>query len=480
MDGSSSLPLPPPQQVYLRRPVPLAPAPPKVHYFRAPAPIPIFSSRAPGPRAAAVSKPSMPPPPAPPAAAAQAPPRPPPPPLPTPAATEQPPPQPPQPPPAAGAALPPISPKPAGKGSPNSKPPSTEQNDGRENSQAEVNKEETAQANDKAITTGPVKVMKRPKKLKASKHTLGTSDSFGAAEGDAGPLFSLNHCRYDSSLSLLTKKFINLLEGAEDGTLDLNKAAETLEVQKRRIYDITNVLEGVDLIEKTLKNMIRWKGFDMSKPKEIEHEISALKEEIESLYDEDSRLDDEIRDAREKLEALTVDEDKRKLLYLSKEDINKIPCFQGSTLIAINAPHGTCIEVPDPNLDLYLYGDLGLEEKHYQILVRSSMGPIDCYLISDHHELCNPDHEVAVDNSESVVATGRSQAMQQMDCDPNQAPEKGESNAACTHTEEPFRKDEMAGILRIIPSDADVDADYWLASDLDVSITDAWGMDPRA
>jgi len=26
---------------------------------------------------------------------------------------------------------------------------------------------------------------------------------------------------------LLTKKFVNLLQGAEDGTLDLNKAAET-------------------------------------------------------------------------------------------------------------------------------------------------------------------------------------------------------------------------------------------------------------
>jgi len=48
-------------------------------------------------------------------------------------------------------------------------------------------------------------------------------------------------------------------------------------VQKRRIYDITNVLEGVDLIEKGLKNMIRWKGFDMSKPKEIECQISSLK-----------------------------------------------------------------------------------------------------------------------------------------------------------------------------------------------------------
>ncbi|KAJ6743999.1 TRANSCRIPTION FACTOR E2F [Salix purpurea] len=66
-------------------------------------------------------------------------------------------------------------------------------------------------------------------------------------------------CRYDSSLGLLTKKFINLIKHAEDGILDLNKAAETLEVQKRRIYDITNVLEGIGLIEKKLKNRIQWK-----------------------------------------------------------------------------------------------------------------------------------------------------------------------------------------------------------------------------
>jgi transcription factor E2F3 len=33
-------------------------------------------------------------------------------------------------------------------------------------------------------------------------------------------------------------------------------------VQKRRIYDITNVLEGIGLIEKTIKNKIRWKGLE--------------------------------------------------------------------------------------------------------------------------------------------------------------------------------------------------------------------------
>ena len=63
-----------------------------------------------------------------------------------------------------------------------------------------------------------------------------------------------------SSLSLLTKKFVSLIERADQGAIDLNKAAETLNVQKRRIYDITNVLEGIGLIEKKSKNIIQWKA----------------------------------------------------------------------------------------------------------------------------------------------------------------------------------------------------------------------------
>eukprot|EP00520_Triparma_pacifica_P020065 CAMPEP_0118653430 /NCGR_PEP_ID=MMETSP0785-20121206/11826_1 /TAXON_ID=91992 /ORGANISM="Bolidomonas pacifica, Strain CCMP 1866" /LENGTH=138 /DNA_ID=CAMNT_0006545971 /DNA_START=394 /DNA_END=807 /DNA_ORIENTATION=- len=60
--------------------------------------------------------------------------------------------------------------------------------------------------------------------------------------------------RYDSSLGLLTKKFVALLTSSPTSVLDLNFAAESLGVQKRRIYDITNVLEGIELIEKRSKN----------------------------------------------------------------------------------------------------------------------------------------------------------------------------------------------------------------------------------
>ena len=41
-------------------------------------------------------------------------------------------------------------------------------------------------------------------------------------------------CRYDSSLGLLTKKFVSLIQNAPEGILDLNAAAGQLGVQKRR------------------------------------------------------------------------------------------------------------------------------------------------------------------------------------------------------------------------------------------------------
>jgi len=40
-------------------------------------------------------------------------------------------------------------------------------------------------------------------------------------------------CRFDSSLGMLTKKFINLIERAPGGVLDLNQAADALQVGGR-------------------------------------------------------------------------------------------------------------------------------------------------------------------------------------------------------------------------------------------------------
>lgn len=72
------------------------------------------------------------------------------------------------------------------------------------------------------------------------------------------PRTATEKSRYDTSLNLTTKRFLNLLSQSADGVVDLNWASQVLDVQKRRIYDITNVLEGIQLISKKSKNNIQW------------------------------------------------------------------------------------------------------------------------------------------------------------------------------------------------------------------------------
>ncbi|KAM0935217.1 putative transcription factor E2F-DP family [Dioscorea sansibarensis] len=266
-------------------------------------------------------------------------------------------------------------------------------------------------------------------------------------------------CRYDSSLGLLTKKFINLLQEAEDGTLDLNRAADVLEVQKRRIYDITNVLEGVGLIEKKLKNQIRWKGVDMSKPKDLDDQVSALRSAVEILEAEDIKLDGMINDMQESLRLLNADEYNQKWLYLSKEDIVNLPCFEDAMLIAVKAPHGTCLEVPDP--------EEGVEfpHRHYQILLRSALGPINCYLLSNHEETFETSNQNK--NNTSSPPTDRDKGGIEY--------EKGRYQAVSGFSTGSVGLQECVdGILKIVPSDVDVDADYWLSSDAIPCVTDQW------
>ncbi|KAF5819543.1 putative transcription factor E2F-DP family [Helianthus annuus] len=130
--------------------------------------------------------------------------------------------------------------------------------------------------------------------------------------GSPAPLTPVGSCRYDSSLGLLTKKFINLIKHAEDGILDLNNAADILEVQKRRIYDITNVLEGIGLIEKKLKNRIQWKGLDASKSGELKDDVASLQAEVQTLSMEEHKLDESIREMQERMRDMSEDNSNQK------------------------------------------------------------------------------------------------------------------------------------------------------------------------
>ncbi|WOH06212.1 hypothetical protein DCAR_0625635 [Daucus carota subsp. sativus] len=288
--------------------------------------------------------------------------------------------------------------------------------------------------------------------------------------GSPSPLTPAGSCRYDSSLGLLTKKFINLIKQAEDGTLDLNNAAETLEVQKRRIYDITNVLEGIGLIEKKLKNRIHWKGIDASRPGEMEDDSNVLQAEVEKLSLEEKRLDDRIREMQERLRDLSEDEANQKWLFVTEEDIKGLECFTAT----IKAPHGTTLEVPDPD-EVVDY-----PQRRYRIILRSTMGPIDVYLVSQFEEKFDEMNSVQPSMSLPLASSTGS--------NDNPAAETaivghGLENGTMTqdghgvNSDLYTSEDISGGIMKILPSELDNDADYWLLTDPSISMTDMWKTD---
>ncbi|XP_077568195.1 transcription factor E2F4 isoform X1 [Stigmatopora nigra] len=201
------------------------------------------------------------------------------------------------------------------------------------------------------------------------------------AMGD--PLQPQTPSRHEKSLGLLTAKFVTLLQEAKDGVLDLKAAADTLAVrQKRRIYDITNVLEGIGLIEKKSKNSIQWKGVGPGcNTREIADKLIDLKAELDDLAIREHELDQQRVWVQQSIKNVTDDSNNGPMAYVKHEDL--CGAFKGDTLLAIRAPIGTQLEVPRP--DAIMNG-----QRKYQIRLKSSTGPIEVLLVNKDPSSASP------------------------------------------------------------------------------------------
>uniref|UniRef100_A0A667Z3P8 E2F transcription factor 2 n=1 Tax=Myripristis murdjan TaxID=586833 RepID=A0A667Z3P8_9TELE len=174
--------------------------------------------------------------------------------------------------------------------------------------------------------------------------------------------------RYDTSLGLLTKKFVGLIAESPDGVLDLNWATEVLEVQKRRIYDITNVLEGVQLIRKKSKNNIQWMvGGVFEGGASGGEKARTLRKDLGDLEKAERALDELIHSSSAQLKQLTEHKDNQRLGYVTYQDIRSIASLRDQTVIAVKAPAETKLEVPESQGPLQIY-------------LKSKNGPIEVYL----------------------------------------------------------------------------------------------------
>jgi hypothetical protein len=239
--------------------------------------------------------------------------------------------------------------------------------------------------------------------------------------------------------------------------LDLNVAAETLHTQKRRVYDITNVLEGIGLIEKQTKNKIKWTGvskYGLTTAAEVRTRLfppagaanaassstaatannatsnnnnnnnnntstssantnatanatpahnaepggvpdvplsvnvssSAAPDdaELRALLNEEAHLDADIELLQQSLRDMADNPANAQLGFVTYDDIRMLPRLRGETIMAIKAPPGTRLRVPDP--------DEGMPrgQRRYELFLKSENNqPIDVFLVSDERSTAN-------------------------------------------------------------------------------------------
>ncbi|KAK9740368.1 hypothetical protein RND81_03G030000 [Saponaria officinalis] len=265
---------------------------------------------------------------------------------------------------------------------------------------------------------------RKPKKAKQANPDPSTSD----ADYPMTPVI----CRYESSLGLLTKKFVDLVRQSENGMVDLNTIATKLEVRKRRL------------------------GFD-SETDELANQASKLQIELECLSSQEALIDESIREKQQLLETLCEDEINKKHLFLSAADIMTLPDFKGKTVFAIKAPRGSYFEVPDPEKDLCSSG------KQCRIIVRSAIKPIDVHVLSK----CDRNST----NFASVSGSYCGAAENERAASSNQFQDLHRLDRCIAAERDSFE------IHNITPSDFyrhRPEEDYWLKSDIKVSLTNLW------
>ena len=160
----------------------------------------------------------------------------------------------------------------------------------------------------------------------------------------------------ENSLGQLTKNFLNYIKTTGRKSININDLVNELSVKKRRIYDITNVLQGIDYLQKSGKNEIVWTKTISIKAKSKKkvnapkkNNINKQKINIEELEKEKNELDNDIDKFKAEFNSIAKKNDFAKYGYITLEDIRRLSINAKVDLIVIKAAKGTVMNVIDKN-----------------------------------------------------------------------------------------------------------------------------------
>ncbi|XP_034017675.1 transcription factor E2F3 isoform X2 [Thalassophryne amazonica] len=165
------------------------------------------------------------------------------------------------------------------------------------------------------------------------------------------------------SLATLTRRFLELMTAAPDTLVDTRQVAMSLHICKRRVFDITNILEGINLIQRKSGTTFVWTGTSPIS-QFLWRNQQRLHREMQNLKLVEETLDGLIKSCAQQLFKMTDDLENSTLAYVTHEDIRRLRVFQEQTVIFVKAPEETKLEVPAP------------KEDSIQVHLKGGKGPI--------------------------------------------------------------------------------------------------------
>ena len=201
--------------------------------------------------------------------------------------------------------------------------------------------------------------------------------------------------RQENSLGELTKNFIDCVKSKGLELININEIVKKLKVKKRRIYDITNVLEGIGYIKKLGKNQIKWIKTDFLNENIIlnyNNEDSNKINKFLELKKENEKLDLFLKEINLEFEKLNEKPETKNYAYVTYDDLKNLADNNNNKMIAIKAPIDTSIEIIDnknienvkENIGNVFNDDkeiLDNFKKENQIFMESKNGEISVYVI---------------------------------------------------------------------------------------------------
>lgn len=162
----------------------------------------------------------------------------------------------------------------------------------------------------------------------------------------------------------LTQDFLEyaMRSGGED--IDLGQAGEDLGASKRRLYDVTNVLAGIGVIERCGKSKVRWIG---------ENTKMESGTQIADLMAQETEIDRMTTFVDNTLKELSNSEDFRSFGWVTSDDVGRIVNGEDISLFALRGPNDLSIELPD---------DDDPNRSRHRLICTSQTGFVDLIQIS--------------------------------------------------------------------------------------------------